>query len=292
MIFTLTTLEDYSDESLLSELRRVADSLNGQRLTIDKFNSLAHVNSSTLTRRFGSWGTALDKAGISEATAPRSRNISREDILQSLRFFSSENPGQTPTVKIIADHLGVSAKKISRHHENWDTLLAEVAIIPFTTRRRYTDEECFENILQLWTKLGRQPKFDELKRPPSVVGSKAYITRWGGWRAALSAFVKTVNSPNEIQPEHPPKIVSAASNYTPPDSAPRSLNLALRYKVLVRDNFRCVICGASPAKDGSVELHVDHIFPWSRGGQNIEDNLRTLCSKCNLGKGSKIESEI
>jgi 5-methylcytosine-specific restriction endonuclease McrA len=65
------------------------------------------------------------------------------------------------------------------------------------------------------------------------------------------------------------------------------LGLAMRYRVLRRDRFRCQICGRSPAKDLGVELHVDHIVPWSKGGQNTEENLRTLCSKCNLGRGQK-----
>ena len=58
----------------------------------------------------------------------------------------------------------------------------------------------------------------------------------------------------------------------------------LRYKVLKRDNFKCCACGASPAKDPSVELHIDHIVPWSKGGETTFDNLQTLCSRCNLGK--------
>ena len=44
------------------------------------------------------------------------------------------------------------------------------------------------------------------------------------------------------------------------------------------------MCGASPAKDPSVILHVDHIKPWSKGGETNLDNLRTLCSVCNIGK--------
>ena len=58
----------------------------------------------------------------------------------------------------------------------------------------------------------------------------------------------------------------------------------LRYTVLKRDNFKCCACGASPAKDPSVELHIDHIIPWSKGGETTLENLQTLCSKCNLGK--------
>ena len=64
----------------------------------------------------------------------------------------------------------------------------------------------------------------------------------------------------------------------------RNINTRLRFKVLARDNFKCCACGASPAKDPSVELHVDHIVPWSKGGETELENLQTLCLKCNLGK--------
>jgi 5-methylcytosine-specific restriction endonuclease McrA len=45
------------------------------------------------------------------------------------------------------------------------------------------------------------------------------------------------------------------------------------------------MCGASPAKDPRTVLHVDHIVPWSKGGETTEDNLRTLCEVCNVGRG-------
>lgn len=61
---------------------------------------------------------------------------------------------------------------------------------------------------------------------------------------------------------------------------------SLRYKIMQRDNFECVICGASKA-DGA-KLHVDHIIPVSKGGFTTEENLQTLCSDCNIGKGSKV----
>ena len=62
---------------------------------------------------------------------------------------------------------------------------------------------------------------------------------------------------------------------------------SIRYDVMRRDNFRCVLCGAT-ADDG-VKLHVDHIFPVSRGGKTEMSNLRTLCERCNMGKSDKIE---
>lgn len=63
----------------------------------------------------------------------------------------------------------------------------------------------------------------------------------------------------------------------------------LRYQILRRDGFRCQLCGASQA-DG-VRLHVDHIIPVSKGGTSDVENLRTLCDRCNLGKGDQMEDE-
>ena len=60
---------------------------------------------------------------------------------------------------------------------------------------------------------------------------------------------------------------------------------SLRYDVLKRDGFRCVICGRT-AEDG-VKLHVDHIKPVSKGGKTEYENLRTLCDQCNFGKSNK-----
>lgn len=289
--FELTTLENYSDENLLAELRRVASELNGKRLTIEKFNEHSRVHYTTLRHRFGSWKKALDLAGISETISPRIIPLTREAVIASLRAYATEFPGAPVTQEEIASRLGVDRGSITRKFGKWPDLLSEVGISSVPLGRRYTDEECYENIVALWTHYGRQPSFAELKRPPSTVGSKAYVLRWGGWRAALGAFIKYVNQePQTVQETIFEKSSTETSApQTDPVATPRSISLSLRYKVLSRDRFRCVICGRSPAKDPSIELHVDHIHPWSKGGQNIEGNLRTLCFDCNLGKGAKVE---
>ena len=62
---------------------------------------------------------------------------------------------------------------------------------------------------------------------------------------------------------------------------------SLRYDIMKRDGFRCVLCGKT-ANDG-VKLHIDHIVPVSKGGKTTPENLRTLCSDCNLGKSNKYD---
>ena len=63
---------------------------------------------------------------------------------------------------------------------------------------------------------------------------------------------------------------------------------SMRYKIMRRDNFFCVLCGAT-GKDAF--LVVDHTIPILKGGKSIESNLRTLCTKCNSGKGTDLDSE-
>lgn len=56
---------------------------------------------------------------------------------------------------------------------------------------------------------------------------------------------------------------------------------ALREVVFSRDHNRCVMCGSSD------ELQLDHIVPFESGGVTTLENLRTLCRKCNTGKGAR-----
>ncbi|MBQ5773199.1 MAG: HNH endonuclease [Clostridia bacterium] len=116
----------------------------------------------------------------------------------------------------------------------------------------------------------------------SKFSTKPYENRFGSWRNALVAFIDYVNDVFKDTSFVTPVITN------PPTSlkASRNINHRLRFLVLKRDNFKCCACGASPAKDPSVELHIDHIIPWSKGGETTIDNLQTLCSKCNLGKSN------
>ncbi|EJU31959.1 HNH endonuclease domain protein [Slackia sp. CM382] len=63
---------------------------------------------------------------------------------------------------------------------------------------------------------------------------------------------------------------------------------ALRRYILDRGGHRCKRCGIGTAEEPHLLLEVDHIVPVSKGGMTKEDNLQTLCWKCNRSKGAKI----
>lgn len=54
----------------------------------------------------------------------------------------------------------------------------------------------------------------------------------------------------------------------------------VRPRVLERDGYCCVYCGATE------RLEVDHVIPIARGGTNEMENLQALCRACNRTKGA------
>jgi hypothetical protein len=62
----------------------------------------------------------------------------------------------------------------------------------------------------------------------------------------------------------------------------------LRWKIKERDNYTCQICGLSTNDEKNLLLEIDHIIPISKGGISTEENLQTLCWKCNRTKGAKV----
>lgn len=246
-----------SDEDLLGEIRAVAAKRGKVQLSGAEIEANSEINQSQLYRRFGSISKALELAGVAPA------------------------------------------------------------------RRTHTDDDVFENLLKVWTHYGRPPKVTEMKRAPSTVGPDAYLGRFGSWRGALKAFVERANSdieddtaPNSYDGPSPqadsdsptqsptvnvndthaqtsakPSAVKSrrvrSSNASPEDR--REAGLGLKWRVHKRDKFKCVLCGNNPPIDPRCVLHLDHVIPWSKGGKTREDNLRTLCSDCNIARSNRYD---
>lgn len=154
----------------------------------------------------------------------------------------------------------------------WRTALRKVGI-EGVRGYNYTAEELMEELERVWRELGRPPGVQLLRRhhAPSW---QTYRERFGSVRNAcerLAAFKKGL-----ITREQMLEAKRQPSRNVPP---------RMRYAVLKRDGFRCCACGACKETDPKVTLHVDHIVPFAKGGKMEMENLRTLCRRCNQGKG-------
>lgn len=55
-----------------------------------------------------------------------------------------------------------------------------------------------------------------------------------------------------------------------------------------RDEHTCQQCSVSVEQEPHLLLEVDHIVPVSKGGLSVEENLQTLCWRCNRTKSNKM----
>lgn len=68
----------------------------------------------------------------------------------------------------------------------------------------------------------------------------------------------------------------------------KAISKKTRFEIFKRDGFKCTYCGAEAPK---AILHVDHIHPVAKGGDNDMLNLTTACSDCNGGKSDRLLSD-
>ena len=172
-----------------------------------------------------------------------------------------------------------SSSAISRRFGTWNQALC-IAKLDYRNRA-FSENELFENIEKVWIKLGKQPTRRDMDNISiSSISSGSYLRKFGQWSNALKMFIQYINETE--------KVYSIENHNVTYHKTKRDVNLRMRFIVMQRDNFKCCACGASPARDPSVELHIDHIIPWSKGGETTLQNLQTLCSKCNLGKSDML----
>lgn len=223
---------------------------------------------------------------------PYRRNTPNEDLLNDLRDVAKKLGRNTVTMSQYSQHGRYHVSTLQRRFKSWPNALERAGLRQNRSPIGISDEELFQNLRQVWESLGRQPRYNEVRSPLSRSSSGTYENRFGSWRKSLEAFIDWVNKDAEAENTPDEEKIEAEAivdeTKSEDDTTPRSISLRLRFRVLSRDNFRCVACGRSPATHPGLALQVDHKHPWSRNGPTSLDNLQTLCFDCNQGKSNQV----
>jgi hypothetical protein len=115
MDYQVNRLSDYSDESLLNELRRVANLLGKTTLYQREFNKHSRVGASTISHKFGSWENALEKAGLSSEFH---RNISDEKLFAEIERLWNQL-GRQPFMADMRQYGKFSSKPYFTRFGSW-----------------------------------------------------------------------------------------------------------------------------------------------------------------------------
>lgn len=214
----------------------------------------------------------------------------------------------------VAEHLGfvefgkrdfdkearVGSSTVVRTFGGWPKAMAALRS---TLRRRgvdlkarpkgyFSDRALFAEMERIWGGLGHRPSRFEWEEAKPAISYQTYRRYFGGWQEACLKFLEHrltsgPEAPGSPAPAASQRNVSPRPTQSPTKRPSREVPAGLRLKVYERDRFRCVFCGRSPISDLHVELHVDHVVPFVRGGETVLGNLQTLCLECNLGKADR-----
>lgn len=86
--------------------------------------------------------------------------------------------------------------------------------------------------------------------------------------------------PRTVHASRPRLVLRRVPGFTP--RGRRHISDELRLAVYERDGYNCLHCGTNE------NLSLDHIHPYSRGGEDTLRNLQTLCRSCNSRKGARV----
>jgi hypothetical protein len=281
-----------SDEELLNDLKRIAHSLQKDSVEsreYDKYGGRFHH--STISRRFNGWNNALEKAGL---IIRRYSTVSNEELLDDLKRIATILGKESVESREYDKQGGqFHHSTISSRFNGWNSALKMAGLI-VTNFANLSDEELFENMEEVWVKIGSQPSTRNMVKPFSKYSKDPYLNRFGTWRKALEAFVECMNLDiDEAQVLNKVEIThykdTQGKEIEVKHETKRDPGMKLRFFILQRDKFKCVKCGDSPATNPVTKLEVDHIKPWANGGETVRENLQTLCSRCNGGKSNLYE---
>jgi hypothetical protein len=280
---------DLSKEELIDDLRTVAKGLNLNYVSRSVYEKTGKYSATPFLSNFGSWINALKNAGLEITRDTKDyKKISESELINSVREVSKYLSKDSITTSEYKKYGKYSISIILDRFSSWEKVLKEANLKETGFIKKIESEDLLQEIERLWIKMGRQPTSSDIKNGISKYSLNSFTRRYGSWRNSLETFINYINEDDIKEEEisnNPIKTVTKEKNIViKTRRTPRDINQRLRFKVLQRDHFKCVYCGRSPATDPAVVLHVDHIIPWSKGGETVIENLQTLCSKCNLGK--------
>ena len=227
--------------------------------------------------------TRIDKIPMDRVLAELKRVAEARDFVE---FGRRDFDASTAT--------GISASTVVRTYGSWSKAMASLrsalqehgVTLKRRTRSPFTEQRLFDELERIWRQIGHRPSRNEWEAAEPRISYNTYKRHFDGWVSACVAFIEhKMGAPIQADTDEAVMPDEATGEAIPKRS--RSIPLKTRLDVLARDNFRCLLCGRSPAIDVGVVLHLDHMKPFSKGGTHNLGKLRTLCADYNLGKSNR-----
>ena len=269
-----------SDETLLSELQRLANKLDRspKQKDMEKMGDYSH---STYISHFGSWNEALNEANLE---INKMCNIGKDEMMSELKRVYL-NLNRVPTVYDMKEHGKYAVSTYSRYFGSWNEALSSCGF-DLNMRSDISTNKLLDEIHRLFEQLNRVPTQDEMY-DMGKYSVDVYQNRFGTWNNAVKEAGLEIRTHDEwvcSGCNHPDWNGGVSQNYG-------DCWDSFRCKTLERDNYCCQSCGISQDELDNW-LCVHHIKPLNEfniedGDDTFEDahdlsNLISLCIPCHM----------
>lgn len=277
-----------TDEELLDDLRQVAKRMNTGWLTEKTYAKEGRFAPNTIRNRFGSWQDALIMIGLKPEQKHFKKHLacpSKEALIRDLQATAKKLGKKTITCDEYEEQ-GKYGKSCARNRfGSWGKVLEAAGLSETGFHNAgVTKEQLLEAICEAWERLGRQPNTRDVRNKEVPYGLTTYINQFGSWRNCIIELVEYVK-------HRQGDAVTTPSTSPIKHTTGRTPSAKLKSLVFERDNATCQQCGANEENEPGVKLVIDHIIPYSKGGETTIDNLQILCRKCNIDKRNKLTSK-
>ena len=274
-----------TDDELLRDLKKVVEEKQTEWLSEKEYAHKGQFAPNTIRNRFGSWTKALQRAGLNIEYKRKGKHIicpSREALIEDLQTTAKKLGKKTVNSGEYEQYGKYGRASVYNRYKTWRKGL-EAAGLGETGFHNagITKEQLLEAIYEAWERLGRQPNTRDVRNKEIPYGLTTYINQFGSWRNTMIAFVEYVK-------------MRRGQVFAIPEISPiahktgRTPSAKLKKLIFERYNATCQQCGANERKEPGIKLVIDHIIPYSKGGETIYENLQILCRKCNIEKRNKM----
>lgn len=191
--------QQYGDEELLDELRRVAEIEPAQFLTQRVFaHHSTMVSTVTMLRRFGSWRDALKRAGLADRyggrvvsakmRTRRSSALTDHEVLAELRRVAKVVGSGYLTRNDVtrqSDLIGLGV--VTSRFGSFAAAVAAAGLEQSSMANRWTEQDYIDNLRTVAAHLDRTPIQEDMNRPPSKITGDSYRHKFKSWETALGA---------------------------------------------------------------------------------------------------------
>lgn len=269
---------DLTEKELINDLKNVSQKLCKSYISRSEYESNGRYSASPYIRCFGSWINALSVAGLETQRAKDDYiRISDQSLIEDIKNVAIMLNKDSISTKEYSENGSYKVQTILSRFGSWSKALNLAELKP-TNYKEISDTDLFEEIEKIWVNKGSQPTTTDIKNGLSKYSLNTYLRRFGGWRNALKSFLDYIDEEYvnaERNKKHNNNKYTKSNKKTFKRRTPRDPNLKLRFQVLRRDNFKCCMCGRSPATTfviktrlcppidltSSEELHDSYLIP-------------------------------